>query len=136
MIRSLSALIPRAFIFLTTLIILLGCSDDKEGMAKSSKSGSKDSNALNQTKVIEITIKDHKFFPDVINVSSGVKIKLIVNNLDSEPEEFEMHKPFREKIIPGNSKATITLGKLQAGEYEFFGEFHEDTAKGKIIVNE
>jgi len=40
----------------------------------------------------------------------------------------------REKIVPGNGRITIFVGPLEAGEYEFFGEFNQDTAKGKIIA--
>ena len=42
----------------------------------------------------------------------------------------------REKIVLANSKARVILAPLKPGEYKFFGEFHEDTAQGKIIVKE
>jgi len=40
----------------------------------------------------------------------------------------------REKIIPGNSEALIFIGPLDAGDYAFFGEFHEKTAQGTLTV--
>jgi hypothetical protein len=39
-----------------------------------------------------------------------------------------------EKVIPGNSKATIYVGPLKAGEYKFVGEFNDKTAKGVIVA--
>jgi hypothetical protein len=32
------------------------------------------------------------------------------------------------------SSLPIWVGPLKAGEYGFFGEFNEDTAQGKLIV--
>lgn len=81
-----------------------------------------------------VTIKDHKFTPDVVEVPAGEKVKLLVINDDPTPEEFESHELKREKIIKGNSKAIIMIGPLEAGEYPFFGEFNEATAQGKIIA--
>lgn len=87
-----------------------------------------------ETPEYTLVIKDHKFAPDVVEVPADTKVKLIVKNEDPTPEEFESHDFKREKIIPGNSSATIFVGPLKAGEYKFFGEFNEATAQGKLIV--
>ncbi len=84
--------------------------------------------------VYEVSIQDHRFLPDTVEIPAGTRIKLLVKNLDPTPEEFESHELNREKIIPGNSEAKIFLGPLDPGEYSFFGEFNEATAQGKIIV--
>lgn len=81
-----------------------------------------------------IVIKDHTFSPSEITIPANTPAKLIVKNEDAGPEEFESHELKREKIIKGNSEAIIKLGPLAAGEYPFMGEFHQGTAKGKIIV--
>ena len=81
-----------------------------------------------------IVIKDHKFSPDRIEVPAGKKVKLLVENQDAAPEEFESEKLKVEKVIPGKSKATIFVGPLKAGEYKFVGEFNEKTAKGVIVA--
>jgi hypothetical protein len=81
-----------------------------------------------------LVIKDHRFQPHELVIPAGQKIKLIVENQDPTPEEFESHPLNREKIIPGNSKATIYLGPLTSGTYPFFGEFNPKTATGHIIV--
>jgi len=81
-----------------------------------------------------IVFKNHRIVPDVLQVPSGQKIKLIVDNQDPTPEEFESHSLNREKVIPGKSKATIFIGPLKPGSYEIFGEFHQDTAQGRIVA--
>ncbi|MGB4812675.1 MAG: cupredoxin domain-containing protein [Methylophilaceae bacterium] len=81
-----------------------------------------------------LTIKDHKFEPAELKVPAGQKIKLKVINQDATPEEFESHTLNREKVIAGNSTATIYIGPLEAGNYPFIGEFNEATAKGVIIA--
>lgn len=83
---------------------------------------------------IDIYIKDHKFEPDVIEVPSGRKLRITVHNMDSTIEEFDSPDLKREKIIPGKSKGRIILAPLKVGEYHFIGEFHEETAKGKLVV--
>jgi plastocyanin len=81
-----------------------------------------------------IVIKDHKFQPETLEIPAGEKVKLIVDNQDATPEEFESHDFNREKIIGGNSKATIFVGPLEPGSYKFFGEFNPKTAQGVLVV--
>lgn len=81
-----------------------------------------------------LTIKDHRFDPPELTVPANQKIKIIIDNQDSSPEEFESHDLNREKIIPANSKGTVLVGPLKPGTYKFVGEFHEDTAQGALIV--
>lgn len=83
---------------------------------------------------IQLVIKDHLFYPSELIVPANKKIKLIVDNQDSTPEEFESYELNREKVILGNSKAMIFIGPLAPGEYPFFGEFNMATAQGKLIV--
>jgi hypothetical protein len=81
-----------------------------------------------------IVIKDHRMNPAELEIPAGQKIKLLVDNQDPTPEEFESHSLNREKIIAGNSKGTIFIGPLKPGSYEFFGDFHQATAQGRIVA--
>lgn len=81
-----------------------------------------------------LTIKEHQFQPTEVVVPSGVKIKLVIENQDATPEEFESHDLNREKVIAGHSTATIFIGPLTPGRYAFIGEFHQATAKGVIVA--
>lgn len=90
--------------------------------------------ACAKTPVIEIDIEDHLFHPSEIVIPANTKIKLIINNLDPTPEEFESYELNREKVINGSRKAVIFIGPLPPGEYPFFGEFHPKTAQGRVLV--
>ena len=84
----------------------------------------------------KLVIKDHRFEPAELEIPAGQKIKLMVDNQDSTPEEFESYELHREKVIPGNSQAAVFIGPLKAGRYKYFGEFHADTAQGVIVAAE
>ena len=83
---------------------------------------------------IELTIKDHKFLPSEIKAKANTKIRLVVENLDNEIEEFESFDLKREKLVLPLSKTIIVIAPLKKGTYYFFGDFHQDTAKGNLIV--
>ena len=82
----------------------------------------------------KLSIKDHRFQPAEFAIPAGKKIKLVVENQDATPEEFDSHDLNREKMIAGNSTATLYIGPLAEGRYTFIGEFHATTALGHIIV--
>ncbi len=84
--------------------------------------------------VIQMKIKGHVFEPAEISIPANTKVKLHIHNQDASPEEFESHSMHREKLIPGGSKRIIYIGPLDAGSYEFFGEFNPKTAQGRVIV--
>jgi hypothetical protein len=88
--------------------------------------------AYAQTPEYTIVIKEHRFQPAELAVPSGKRIKLVIDNQDGTPEEFESHELRVEKIIPGGTKGTVNVGPLKPGSYPFFGDFHQDTAQGKL----
>jgi plastocyanin len=81
-----------------------------------------------------ITIKDHKFDPAEVHVPAGKPVILVVKNADATAEEFESSALKVEKIIPGGQQGTVRLRPLPVGSYDFIGEFHSDTANGKVIA--
>ena len=83
---------------------------------------------------VKLVISNHKFEPAELTVPTGQKIKLLVENKDATPEEFESNELNREKIVVGNGSITVFLGPLDAGRYPFFGDFHQETAQGVLIV--
>lgn len=82
----------------------------------------------------ELTISNHRFEPTELIIPANTKVKLVVHNRDNKPEEFESHSLHREKIIGPNQSGVINIGPIPPGVYEFVGEFHEDTARGRIVV--
>jgi plastocyanin len=86
------------------------------------------------TPEIPLVIKDHRFEPATVKVPANTKVMLVVENRDASPEEFESHDLHREKVIAGGKTAKILVGPLKPGTYKFFGEFHEATAQGAVVV--
>jgi cupredoxin-like protein len=81
-----------------------------------------------------LAIDNHRFAPDRIEIPAGKKVKLLIENRDATPEEFESETLKVEKVIPGKSKAVIFVGPLKAGEYKFVGEYNAKTAQGVIVA--
>lgn len=90
--------------------------------------------AMAQTPQFTLTIKEHRFVPPELTVPAGKRLRLMIDNQDSTPEEFESHSLRVEKVVPGRSKAGVSVGPLKPGAYEFVGEFHESTAKGTLYA--
>lgn len=83
---------------------------------------------------MRLTLKDHRFQPAEIKVPAGKAVTLQVMNADPSPEEFESKTLRVEKVIAGNSEATIPLRPLKPGRYKFFGEYNEATAQGVLVA--
>lgn len=81
-----------------------------------------------------VQIKDHKFTPEKIEVPANQEFKLIVENLDKTLEEFESVDLKKEKLVGAGKKITIPVSALKTGEYKFFGDFHQKTAQGVVVV--
>jgi plastocyanin len=81
-----------------------------------------------------LVIKGNRFEPAELRVPAGQRVKLVVHNQDSTPEEFESHDLNREKVVPPGAKVTIFIGPLKPGRYKYYGEYHEATAKGVIVA--
>jgi hypothetical protein len=81
-----------------------------------------------------LTLQDHRFDPAEIEVPADRPITLNVTNQDPAAEEFESEGLDVEKVIGGGQSAAIKLGPLDPGRYEFYGEYHEDTAKGVLVA--
>jgi len=81
-----------------------------------------------------IVIKDHQFYPAQLKLPIGKKVKLVIDNQDPTPEEFESYDLNREKVVAANAKIVVFVGPLKPGTYKYFGEFHKETAQGTIIA--
>jgi high-affinity iron transporter len=77
---------------------------------------------------------NHRFEPERIEVPANVKFQLQVKNTDDTADEFESTDLNREKLVKPGQTITVFLGPLPAGEYKFFGDFHQDTAQGVMVA--
>lgn len=83
---------------------------------------------------VRLVLKDHRFTPAEVTVPAGQKVRLVVENQDATPEEFESYSLNREKIVPAGGTITVFVGPLKPGRYEFFGEFNAKTARGWLVA--
>ena len=83
-----------------------------------------------------IILKDHLFYPSQIIIPANKKVKLLIENQDKTPEEFDSYDLNREKVLYPNRNSIIYIGPLSKGHYEFFGEFSPNTARGVVIVGD
>jgi len=79
-----------------------------------------------------ITIRDHRFEPAELSVPANEKFKLVIQNEDPSEEEFESYELNREEVVDGGDEITVFIGPLKPGSYEYFGDFHQETAQGVI----
>ncbi|RDV26768.1 cupredoxin domain-containing protein [Alteromonas aestuariivivens] len=83
-----------------------------------------------------IEIRNHLFIPQRVTIPANTKVKIIFVNHDDTPEEIDSFDLNREKVVLGHSRATIFVGPLPPGEYQFFGEYHPNTAVGIVEVTD
>ena len=81
-----------------------------------------------------LVIKDHIYQPSELKVPADTKFRLRVTNEDATPEEFESTDFNRETVVLAKHSIIVYVGPLHAGTYGFFGDFHRDTAQGRLIV--
>ncbi|GBG13363.1 flagellar biosynthetic protein FliR [Novimethylophilus kurashikiensis] len=82
----------------------------------------------------KLTIKGGHFFPETVEVPAGVKFKLLITNQGPGPEEFESYELKKESVMGEGVTRPMVFAPLKPGTYPFFGEFHPETAKGRIIA--
>ena len=89
--------------------------------------------ALAQEPTVTVTIKDHQFVPNEVPIPAGVRVELTIRNEQATPAEFESTSLHREKVVPPGGSASVFVGPLQPGRYEFFDDFHP-ASRGFLVV--
>ena len=87
-----------------------------------------------ETPEFNLAIRNHRFEPAELKVPAGVRVKLLVRNEDATPEEFESIELDREKIVSGGAEIRVRIDPLKPGKYDYYGEFHMETAFGQIVA--
>ncbi|MBI2383390.1 MAG: cupredoxin domain-containing protein [Gammaproteobacteria bacterium] len=82
----------------------------------------------------ELVIRDGRFQPELIEVPAGRRIRLVVRNEGPGPEEFEIPDLRKEVVLNQGTTRRAVLAPLRPGEYPFLGEFHPDTARGRLVA--
>jgi len=81
-----------------------------------------------------VTIENNRFAPEEIKVKAGAPFVIVVTNKDKTPEEFESKELRIEKVVPPGKTLRINVRALKPGTYPFVGEYHQQTAKGRVVA--
>jgi hypothetical protein len=82
----------------------------------------------------QVVARDGRFHPDTVVLPAGVRFRLQVINQGPGPEEFESIELRKETVLAEGVTRQVVFAPLRPGTYPFFGEFHPDTARGRIIA--
>ena len=83
---------------------------------------------------LALTLDQHRFSPEELRVKANTPFVLVITNKDKDDEEFEISSLRIEQIVAGGKTLQLKMPALKKGVYEFVGEFHEKTAKGRIVA--
>ena len=86
-----------------------------------------------QTPAFSITIRNHQFVPEQIEVPANQKVEVHVINADPTPAEFESFELRHEKVVAAGQEVTLYIGPLKPGSYEFFDDFNP-SARGHVVA--
>jgi hypothetical protein len=87
-----------------------------------------------QATEIQLSYKDKTFDPAEISAPANTPIVIKLKNLDAKAMEFESKTLRIEKVVAGNTDATINVRAQKPGRYEFFDEYNEKVARGALVV--
>lgn len=80
-----------------------------------------------------LEMKNGHFDPTEIVVPANTRFKLVLHNAGTDAEEFESLELKKEKVLAPGASSFLVFAPLKPGSYRFFGEFHPDTAQGRIV---
>jgi len=83
---------------------------------------------------LRLIMKDGHFQPEVLKAPANTKFKLVLKNEGTTPEEFESEELRKEKVLAPGAESFLIFQPLKPGTYKFFGEFHPQTAQGRLVV--
>ena len=81
-----------------------------------------------------LVARDGKWFPEVIEVPANTRFRLEITNQNAGPEEFESKELHKELVLAPGVTRVLVFAPMKPGTYPFFGEFHPQTACGRIVV--
>lgn len=81
-----------------------------------------------------LVIRAGHFVPDNVEVPANTKFRLLIKNEGPGAEEFESTELKKEKVLAPGGESFLIFQPMKPGTYKFFGEFHPDTAQGRITA--
>ncbi len=82
----------------------------------------------------KLVARDGKWFPEVLEIPANTRFRLKITNQNAGPEEFESKELHQELVLASGVTRALIFAPMKPGTYPFFGEFHPQTARGRIVV--
>ncbi|WP_037472016.1 cupredoxin domain-containing protein [Simplicispira psychrophila] len=89
--------------------------------------------AAQELPTFRLEMKNGHFDPTEVVVPANTRFKLVLHNAGTDAEEFESLELKKEKVLAPGATSFVVFAPLKPGSYRFFGEFHPDTAQGRIV---
>lgn len=74
------------------------------------------------------------FEPATIEVPADTRFKIEIENVGTDPIEFESSELRLEKALAGGAKSYVVINGLKPGTYMFFDDFHPNTGQVHVVV--
>lgn len=81
-----------------------------------------------------LLIKAGHFIPETLEVPANTKFRLLIKNEGPGAEEFESIELRKEKVLAPGASSFLIFQPMRPGTYKFFGDFHPETAQGRIVA--
>jgi len=82
----------------------------------------------------KLLAREGKWFPEVLEVPANMRFRLEITNQNAGPEEFESKELHKELVLAPGVTRVLVFAPMKPGTYPFIGEFHPQTAHGRIVV--
>ena len=82
----------------------------------------------------KLVAREGKWFPEVIEVPANTRFRLEITNQNAGPEEFESKELHKELVLAPGVSRVLVFAPMKPGTYPFIGEFHPQTARGRIVA--
>jgi hypothetical protein len=82
----------------------------------------------------QIVFKGGAISPLRLEVPAKTRFRLEIHNEDDAPAEFESVELHKEKVLAPHSQTVMVIRTLDAGEYNFFDDFHPNAAPAVLVA--
>lgn len=82
----------------------------------------------------KLVAENGRFYPETVEVPAGKRFRLEITNRNVGAEEFESADLRKELVLAPGVTRRLVFAPLKPGEYSFIGEFHPETARGRIVA--
>ena len=81
-----------------------------------------------------IEFRDGAVSPNQIDVPANTRFRLELANVGTSPVEFESVELRKEKVVAPGATSVLVIRTLDAGEYNFFDDFHPGMPSAKLVA--